>query len=91
MCVGVPCEIIAIETGVIPMAVIDVAGQEQKASLLYLPDAQVGDYVLVQHGFAVTLLTPAEAEASFKAWQEIGVLDNAGAPLASAAEQFPLL
>ena len=91
MCVGVPCEIVEIHEGAMPTAVIDVAGTRQEASLMYLPEAQVGDYVLIQHGFAVTLLTKEEAEESFKAWQEIGVIGDDGAPLASAAEQFPLI
>lgn len=91
MCVGVPSEIKEIRAGVIPMAVVDVAGTPQEVSLMYLPQAQVGEYVLIQHGFAVTLLTAAEAAESLQAWQEIGVLDAQGLPAATAEQQFPLL
>lgn len=74
MCVGVPSKILAIAPGPLPLARIDVAGREQDACLAYLPEARVGDYVLVQSGFAVTLLTPEEAAESLATWAELGVV-----------------
>ena len=79
MCVGVPCKILSIGEGPMPMGRIDVAGQIQDACMAYVPEAEVGDYVLIQNGFAMNLVTAEEAEASFAAWRELGVLPEAPA------------
>ena len=76
MCMGVPCKILAITPGAMPMARIDVAGQEQDICLAYVPEASVGDFVLIQGGFAMTLLTPDEAEASLSTWAALGMLEQ---------------
>lgn len=36
----------------------------------------MGDFVLVQGGFAMTLLTPDEAAESLRAWAELGALPD---------------
>ena len=74
MCVGVPCQILSITPGVMPMGRIDVAGQVQDACMAYVPEARVGDYVLIQHGFAMNLLTPEEAQESLDTWRELGMI-----------------
>ncbi|MDY2941233.1 MAG: HypC/HybG/HupF family hydrogenase formation chaperone [Varibaculum sp.] len=76
MCLGVPCQIKFIQDGALPMARIDVAGAEQDICLAYLPEAKVGDYVLIQSGFAMTLLTDIEAQESLETWRELGILDE---------------
>lgn len=74
MCVGVPCRILSISPGVMPMGRIDVAGQVQDACMAYVPEAQVGDYVLIQNGFAMNLLTAEEAQTSLDTWRELGMI-----------------
>lgn len=74
MCVGVPCQILSITPGVMPMGRIDVAGQVQDACMAYVPEAQVGDYVLIQNGFAMNLLTAEEAQESLDTWRELGMI-----------------
>ena len=51
----------------------DVAGEAREVCFAYLPEAQVGDYVLIQNGFAMNLLTPQEAQESWETWAELGV------------------
>ena len=46
------------------MAMVDLGGVRKKISLVWLEDAAVGDYVLVHAGFALTKLSPAEAEST---------------------------
>ena len=58
MCLAIPMRITAIEGGV---ATIAGDGLEQRASLALVPDAGVGDYVLVHAGYAITVLDEAEA------------------------------
>jgi hydrogenase expression/formation protein HypC len=43
------------------MAVIDVDGVRRECSLLLVEDAQVGDYVIVHAGFAISKLDEAAA------------------------------
>ena len=42
------------------------AGIVKEASLALLPQAGVGDYVLVHAGFAITLLNESEAKRTFE-------------------------
>jgi hydrogenase expression/formation protein HypC len=76
MCVGIPARIIEITEGALPMARLDLAGRVDECCLAYLPEAAVGDHVLVQNGFAVQLLDPQEAADSLRAFVELGVIDE---------------
>ena len=42
--------------------------------MAYVPEARVGDYVLIQNGFAMNLLTPEEAQESLDTWRELGMI-----------------
>ncbi|STY83844.1 HypC/HybG/HupF family hydrogenase formation chaperone [Mobiluncus mulieris] len=75
MCVGVPCRILSIGDGPMPMGRIDVVGQIQDVCLAYVPEAKVGDYVLIQNGFAMSLLTVEEAEQSLETWVDLGMVE----------------
>jgi hydrogenase expression/formation protein HypC len=62
MCLAIPGRIVAIEGDpASPVAEVDYEGLRRKAQLVYLPDARVGDYILVQAGFAIRRLPEAEA------------------------------
>lgn len=74
MCVAIPARIIEIIPGALPMARVDVAGEPVDCCLAYVPDAAVGDHVLVQNGFAVELLDADAAAASLAAFASLGVL-----------------
>jgi hydrogenase expression/formation protein HypC len=45
-------------------ASVDFGGVVRQASLAYLPEAVVGDYVLVHAGFAISRLDEEEAQAT---------------------------
>jgi hydrogenase expression/formation protein HypC len=40
-------------------------------SLAYVPDAGIGDYVIVHAGFAISVLAPEEANRVFEYLEEI--------------------
>ena len=62
MCLAVPGQIIARhERGETPMAQVDVRGVRSEACLAYVPEAQVGDWVLVHLGMALQCLDEQEA------------------------------
>ena len=73
MCVAVPAPILEITPGVMPMARIQRGDAIVECNLAYFPEAQVGDYVLVQHGFAMQLLDAQSAAESLAAFEECGV------------------
>ncbi|MBN9643978.1 HypC/HybG/HupF family hydrogenase formation chaperone [Corynebacterium mendelii] len=78
MCVGVPAKITAVQgaDGPLPMADIDMAGQERTCCLAYTPHAGVGDWVLIQNGFAHSVITDEDARASLAAIEELNLLQR---------------
>ena len=64
MCLGVPGQILSIsdeDTMILP-AKVDFGGIAKTISLCFTPDAQVGDYVLVHVGFAISIIDEKRAE-----------------------------
>ncbi|MCM2286664.1 MAG: HypC/HybG/HupF family hydrogenase formation chaperone [Desulfobacula sp.] len=51
MCLAVPSKIIEMNNGV---AKVDVDGVVREASLMLLDDSNIGDYVIVHAGFAIS-------------------------------------
>jgi hydrogenase expression/formation protein HypC len=58
MCLAVPGKIVTKEEAV---GVVDVRGNRLRAGLALVPEADVGDWVLVHAGFAITKITPQDA------------------------------
>jgi hydrogenase expression/formation protein HypC len=83
MCLTIPARIEATFAGPSgdPRARVSYAGLEREVSLLYLPHAAVGSYVVVQAGFAVTEVTAAEAQ---EAWRYHRAMSEAASRIASA-------
>ena len=59
MCLAVPAKVLDIAGSV---ARVSVNGVEREASLMLLPEAKLGDYVLVHAGFAMQIVDAEEAE-----------------------------
>jgi hydrogenase expression/formation protein HypC len=76
MCLGVPGRITEIwqENDGALMAQADFAGESKKICLNYLPTLEVGDYVIIHAGFALTRLDEAEATQTLAVMREYGVL-----------------
>lgn len=75
MCLAIPARIVAITDGegFDRRGTVDVDGARQNVALAYLPEAKVGDYVLVHVGFAITLLDTEEAERILSELRDLGV------------------
>jgi len=71
MCLAVPTRIIEIEG---QTAEAEVGGVKRRISLALTPDAQVGDYVLVHTGFAISIVDEKEALESLNIFREAGLL-----------------
>ena len=79
MCLAIPGKIKSIEYqygGMVRMAKVVFGGITKEASLDMVPQAQVGDYVLVHVGVPISIVDEAEAEKTFSYLREIGELDD---------------
>lgn len=77
MCLGVPGKIITIyESDGLRMGRIDFGGTQREACLAYVPQAAVGDYTVIHVGFAISLLSEAEANATLETLREIANLEE---------------
>jgi hydrogenase expression/formation protein HypC len=76
MCLAVPGRILSIEgtDPVLRAGRVDFAGIVKRVNLSYVPDASVGDYVLVHVGFAISTVDEAEARQVFAYLKEMGDL-----------------
>ncbi len=73
MCLAVPGKVLEIyEKDDLPMGKVDFGGIAKDICLAYTPDAQVGQYVLVHVGFAISQIDEAEAEEIFSYLEQIG-------------------
>lgn len=57
MCLAFPAKVISIEES---LATVERNGVKRSASLMLLPEAKVGDYVLVHAGFAMQVVDEEE-------------------------------
>ena len=68
MCLAVPARIIE-KSGA--AAIVDVEGNRVRADLSMLPEAEVGEYVLLHAGFAISKYTQEEAEETLRLLREM--------------------
>jgi hydrogenase expression/formation protein HypC len=75
MCLAVPGRIVGIsEVDGVPMAEVDFGGVRKSVCLQYLPDATVGEYVVVHVGFAIQRLDEASARETLANFERMGIL-----------------
>ena len=84
MCLAIPGKVESIsgDDPITRMGRINFGGVVKEASLAYVPEVQVGDYVIVHVGFALSKVDEEEAQKVFGYLKQIGELDEL------AAEQF---
>jgi len=81
MCLAVPGKVIEIEgDGELRMARVDFSGVQRQACLAYVPEARIGDYVLVHVGFAISTIDEEAAHETLAALREMGELAELGPP-----------
>lgn len=72
MCLAVPAQIIRRED---LLATVEVGGVQRQVSVMLLPEAQPGDYVLVHAGFAMQAIDAEEARLTWDLLREIAEHD----------------
>jgi hydrogenase expression/formation protein HypC len=79
MCLAVPgrvVEIIDADNVAFRQAKVDFGGVRKDINLAYTPEAEVGKYVLVHVGFAISVIDEAEANRIFEYLKQMGGLEE---------------
>jgi len=70
MCLAIPARIIELDKD---NAVVDAMGNSFRAKTTLLPEAKLGDLVLIHAGFAISLVDEEEAK---KTWELLAQIAN---------------
>ena len=79
MCLAVPGKIISIDCGteeLMRFGKVNFGGIVKDVNLAYVPEAKIGDYVIVHVGFALNTVDEAEAQKVFEYLREMDSLDE---------------
>ena len=68
MCLAVPAKVVEIDG---PVARVDVAGNLREANLTLLEGVEIGDYVMLHAGFAISKYEPEEAQKTMELLREV--------------------
>ena len=73
MCLGIPGRIVEVDDNpLMRMGKVDFGGVTREVCLAYVPEAQVGDYVIVHVGFAISRIDEEEAKETLRLLAEMG-------------------
>lgn len=83
MCLAVPGKIVSIQTAdpapaTGAIGTVDFQGSRLDVSLAFVPEAIVGDWILVHAGFALNVLDAQEAAETWKYLEEAGLAEMPG-------------
>ncbi len=73
MCLAIPAKVTTLEAN--SMAEVDILGVTRHVSLDLVPEAVVGDFVLVHAGFAIQVVDEAYAEETLQILKDINLID----------------
>jgi len=81
MCLAIPGKVALIdEQDGVRTGRVQFGGITRQACLDFVPEAQVGDYVMVHVGFAISVVDKEEAERTYALLESMGVLADELAP-----------
>ena len=84
MCLAIPGQILEIQTQEgLRSARVQFGGIVRQVCLDFVPEAGMGDYVMVHVGFAITRVDRFEAERTYKLLQEMEALEEEFGPAGS--------
>ena len=85
MCLGIPARVIEVrrlgDLGLVE-GKVDFSGVQKPVNLSFTPEVEVGDYVVVHVGFAISVIDEKEALTTLDYLRELGELE-------AAKDQFP--
>jgi hydrogenase expression/formation protein HypC len=75
MCLAVPGKLLSVSgSDSTRMGMVSFGGVSKEACLAFVPEAKVGDYVLVHAGFAISVVDEEEAAQTLEYFRQIGEL-----------------
>jgi hydrogenase expression/formation protein HypC len=82
MCLAIPGKVVSIsgDDALTRMGKIDFSGVIKQVSLAYVPEVNVGDYVIVHVGFALSKVDEDEAQKVFGYLKQMGELGELEEP-----------
>lgn len=82
MCLAIPGKLVSLDTVSTPrMGKVEFGGIQKTICMEWLPDASVGDYVIVHVGFALSKVDEREALTTLRMIEEMGDgLEELGIP-----------
>ena len=84
MCLAVPGRVLEIrEEHGLRTGRIEFGGIVRHASLDFVPETQVGDYVMVHVGFAISRVDAEEAQRTYELLEQMGKLEEELPPFES--------
>jgi len=86
MCLAIPGEILSIDESdpVVRNGRVSFGGVVKEVSLAMVPEAEVGQYVLIHAGIALNVIDEEEAKETLSYFAEIAALDELAQPSAEA-------
>ena len=77
MCLAIPGKILSAEThNGIRSGRVQFGGITRETCLDFVPEAEVGDYVIVHVGFAISRVDAEEAEKSYQLLESLGLIQE---------------
>lgn len=73
MCLGIPGQILEIrgDDELDRVGMVEFGGIRKEISMAYTPEAEIGDYVIVHAGFALSIVDEDEAKRIFETLEEL--------------------
>jgi hydrogenase expression/formation protein HypC len=83
MCLAVPGKLISVDDSppLMRAGKVNFGGILKEVNLAFVPDAKVGDYVLVHVGFALSIVDEGEAKQVFEYLRQMDELADLGGSL----------
>jgi hydrogenase expression/formation protein HypC len=69
MCLGIPMELVRKESE--DVGIVRLGGLERKVSLALVDNVEIGNYLIVHAGFAITVLDAEEARKTLQLLREV--------------------
>ncbi|MGD0037003.1 MAG: HypC/HybG/HupF family hydrogenase formation chaperone [Bacteroidota bacterium] len=77
MCLAIPGKVIEIDASVSPiMGKVSFGGIKKEVCLELVPEVQIGNYVIVHVGFAISMMDEEEAQETLKLIDQMNDLEN---------------
>jgi hydrogenase expression/formation protein HypC len=78
MCLAIPGQVLSVVEGDLRMGRVSFGGIIKAICLAFVPEASIGDYVIVHAGFAISRIDEAEAERVFSYLDEAAAAIDGG-------------